>query len=61
MVVAPDAAVAGQGVLVQVAGGLDVAQLAQVDGQVVGGVEGVGVVVAQDAAAAGKSVLVQVA
>ena len=61
VVLAQDAAVAVEGVLVQVAGGLDVAQLAQVDGQVVGGVEGVGVVLAQDAAAAGKGVLVQVA
>jgi len=35
------------------------AQLAQVDGQVVGGVEGVGVVLAQDPAAADESVAVQ--
>ena len=37
------------------------AERAQVDGEVVGGVQGVGVVVAQDAAAAVEGVLVQVA
>jgi hypothetical protein len=61
MVWAQDAAAAVEGVLVQVAGGLNLAQLAQVDGQVVGGVQGVGMVWAQDAAAAGQGVVVQVA
>ena len=36
------------------------AQRAQVGGEVVGGVQGVGVVVAQDAAAAAESVVVQI-
>ena len=61
MVVAQDPAAAVQGVLVQVAGGLHLPQLAQVDGEVAGGVQGVGVVVAEDPAAAGEGVLVQVA
>ena len=61
MVVAQDAAATGQGVVVQVAGGLELAERAQVDGQVMGGVQGVGVVVAQHAAATGQGVVVQVA
>ena len=61
VVVAQDAAAAVEGVVVQVAGGLDLAERAQVGGQVVGGVQGVGVVVAQDAAAAVEGVVVQVA
>ncbi|HEX2321470.1 MAG TPA: hypothetical protein VHJ18_21050 [Streptosporangiaceae bacterium] len=48
-------------ILIEVAGGLDVSQLAQGDGQVVGRVEGVGMVLAQDPAATGKSGLVQIA
>ena len=58
---AQDPAVAVQGVLVQVASGLDLAQLAQADGQIVGGVQGVGVVLPQHPAAAVQGVPVQVA
>ena len=61
MVFAQDAAAAVQGVLVQVAGCLYLTQRAQVEGQVSGGVQGVGVVLAQDPAAAVQRVLVQVA
>ena len=48
MVVAEDPAAAGEGVLVEVAGLLVLAQRAQVGGEVVGRGEGVGVVVAED-------------
>ena len=60
MVLAEDAAAAVEVVFVQVTGGLDLAQLAQGDGQVVGGVQGVRVVLAEDAAAAVEGVFVQV-
>ena len=59
MVVAQDPAAAGEGVLVEGAGLLVLAQRVQVDGEVVGRGEGVGVVVAQDPAAAGEGVLVE--
>ena len=59
MVLAEDPAAAGEGVLVEVAGLLVLAQRAQVVGEVAGRGEGVGVVVAEDAAAAGEGVLVE--
>src|SRR5215472_6810727 len=61
VVVAQDVAAAVEGVLVQVAGGLQVPELEQVGGEVAGGGQSVGVVVAQDVAAAVEGVLVQVA
>ena len=61
MVVAENAAASGEGVFVEVAGPLVVAQLGEVDGEVVGGGEGVGVVVAEGAAASVEGVLVQFA
>ncbi len=61
MVLAEDPATAGEGVLVEGAGPLVLTQPAQVDGEVVGRAEGVGVVLAQDPAAAGEGVLVEVA
>src|SRR5215475_13009221 len=61
VVLAEGVAAAGEGVLVQVAGGGVLAEEAQVDGEVVGGVEGVGVVLAEGVAAAGEGILVQVA
>src|SRR5262249_5328627 len=61
VVLAQDAAAAVEGVLVQVAGGLELAQRAQVGGQVAGGGQRVGVVLAQDAAAAVEGVVGQVA
>ena len=61
MVLAQHPAAAVQGVLVQVAGGLHLPQLAQVDGEVIGGDQGVGVVLAQHPALAVQGVLVQVA
>ena len=54
VVLAQDPAASGQGVLVQVAGGLLLTQLLQVSGEVAGRDQGVGVVVAQDAAAVGS-------
>ena len=61
MVVAEDAAAAGEGVLVQCAGPLTLAPRGQVEGEVVSRVEGVGVVAAEDPAAAGEGVLIQCA
>src|SRR3974377_96648 len=61
VVLAQDPAAAVQGVLAQVAGGLQVAQRPQVGGQVFRGGQGVGVVLAQDPVAAVQGVLVQVA
>ena len=57
MVVAEDAAPAGEGVLVRVRACV-VAEGAQVVGEVVGRGEGVGVVLAEDAAVAGEGVFV---
>ena len=57
---AQDLAAAAEGVVVQIAGGLDLAQLAHVVGQGAGRGQGVGVVLAQDPAAAGEGVTVQV-
>jgi hypothetical protein len=61
VVLAQDAAAAVEGVLVQVAGGLYLAQLAQVVSQDGGRTQSAAVVLAQDAAMAVKGVLVQVA
>ena len=47
--------------MVQVAGGLHLPQLVQVNGEAIGGGQGAGVVVAQDPAPAAEGVLVQVA
>ena len=58
MVLAQDAAAAGQGVLIQLPGRLVLAGRAQADGQVAGGGQGVGVVLAEVAAAAGQGVFV---
>jgi len=57
VVLAQDAAAAGQGVFAQLPGRLPADPL-QADGQVVGGGQGIGVVLAQDAAAAGQGVFV---
>ena len=54
VVIAEDAAAAGQDVFVQLPGRLVLAGRTQVAGEVAGGVQGVGVVVAEDAAAAGQ-------
>ena len=59
MVLAQDAAAAGQGVFAQLPGRLVLADRTQADGQAVGGGQGVGVVLAQDAAAAGQGVFAQ--
>ncbi len=59
MVLAQDAAVPGQGVFVQLPGGLVLAKRGQVIGEAVGGGQGVRVVLAQDAAAPGQGVFVQ--
>ena len=61
VVVAQDPAPAVQGVLVQVAGGLRLAEPVQVGGEVIGGGQGAGVVLAEDPAAAIQYVLIQVA
>ena len=61
MVVAEHPPAPGEGVLVQLAGLLVLAQREQVDGEVAGRGEGVGVVVAEHPPAAGEGVLVQVA
>jgi hypothetical protein len=61
VVVAEDAASASEGVLVELAGLLDLAQLAEIGGQVVRGGERVRVVGTEDAAAALEGVLVEFA
>ena len=58
MVVAEHAAAAGQGVLVQLAGRLILAQVPQVGGEIGRRGQGAGVVVAEGAAEAGQGVLV---
>ena len=59
VVLAQDAAAAGQDVFVQLPGRLVLAQLEQRAGEDEGGGQGVGVVLAQDAAAAGQGVFAQ--
>ena len=59
MVLAQDAAAAGQGVFAQLPGRLVLADRTQADGQAVSGGQGVGVVLAQHAAAAGQGVFAQ--
>jgi hypothetical protein len=59
VVLAQDAAAAGQGVFVQPLGRLVLAQLEQRGGEVAGGGQGVGVVLAEVAAAAGQGVFVE--
>ena len=59
MVLAQDAAAAGQGVFVQLPGRLVLVQLGQLADEDEGGGQGVGVVLAQDAAAAGQGVFAQ--
>ena len=53
MVIAEQPTAAGQGVLVQLAGRLILAQAAQVDGEVIRRGQGTGVVIAEYPAAAG--------
>jgi hypothetical protein len=60
-VVAQDASAPGEGVFGQGAGRLVLAQRGQVDGEVVGGGQGVGVIVAEESPAAGEDVLVETA
>ena len=59
MVLAQDAAAAGDDVVVQLPGRLVLAQLEQRGGEDEGGGQGVGVILAQDAAAAGQGVFGQ--
>ena len=59
VVLAQDAAAAGQGIFGQLPGRLLLADPAQAHDEVVGGGQGVGVVLAQDAAAAGQGVFAQ--
>ena len=61
VVVAEHAAAAGQGVFVQLAGRLILAQVPQVGGEVVRKGQGVALVVAEHAALAGQGVFVQLA
>jgi hypothetical protein len=60
VVVAEDAATAGEGVFVEFAGPLEFAQRAEVGGEIAGGKERVGVVVAE-CATAGEGVFVEFA
>ena len=59
VVIAEDAAAAGQDVFGQFPGRLGLAEPVQEHGEVAGGGQGVGVVLAQDAAAAGQGVFAQ--
>ena len=61
MVVTQHPAAPGQGVLVECAGLLILAQRAQIGGEPAGRGEGVGVVVAQHAAEAGEGVVLELA
>ena len=56
VVLAQDAAAAGQGVFAQLPGRLPAADPQQADGQVVGRGQGIGMVLAQDAATASQGV-----
>jgi hypothetical protein len=59
VVLAQDPSAADEGVLVERAGLLVVAQRVQVAGEVVGRAEGLGVILAQDTAITGQGVLVE--
>jgi hypothetical protein len=58
VVLAEDAAAAGQGVFEKLPGRLVLADRTQAHGEVAGGGQGVGVVLAEDAAAGGQGVFV---